>query len=921
MQKYTDVVTSARSGAAIPSASVTVKTSPGGATATIYSDDGVTTQANPLTTDSNGEFTFYAADGEYTLTVSGTGITSRTIGPIILHDPADSDDYMPSTDVSFTPSGSGALSRTMQAKGREIISAADFVSDTTGATSAVADLVEAYTAAAGRVLEFPTGTYLIDSAITFPANVTLLFSGGILKINDGVTVRIYQQPLAGRYQIFNIVGTDADESNWGDVAFNDSDSSPTTPYGNVIRVKPEWWGATQATSITASDSTTAFRKCFRSYKPIARNQANAKVVVDLEGTYVISDTVYVHTQYSIDAKGYKSRVIGNSATAAFTMFKFGGYLANGTTETLDTGAYYPTLEWNSTWFTATGANAASQSMVALGLVNEGSTDEVIYSFNVNKCWFSTFRAAVINKAVSDSSFNDCFFDSSCQEQVTLSWTTTSSRPTSGGVTFNNCSFLPVNYAISASYWSQLIIGPGCRFYLGTGAAAKAIRVDARCGSIQIAPDALFYTLATKRGNNQHAFYFAARCDDFQCPGGVFENITNIVYKDGANASVFGTFSNIRAEAISKESFTEQSGGNNSLGHMRVMGGTWQNAWDRIANLTSRADFDGNELTNVSNTPPGTSATSGGTFTLTFEGQTTAGIAYNASTTDVKDALELLSTIDTVTVTGSAGAFVVEFTGTHANADVAMMTGSAASLTPTSAIRILKSQISNGSNNTKQTIEYMQIPAVGSELAAIVLRGAAGGGASNSRVQNNVARTSGWLTASYRQSALGQADLTGIVSADNKSSYNVGSFPRDNSAVYVECTRSFLSNEGALIEAWDNNFNNVYTVHKATTGNTATALFAGTLYHEGSHVYITAMVTAKDQADPSVENALYRVDGAIKLEAAASTLLNNTTTAIFENTGTMDAAVVDSTSGNIELQVTGVTGVTIHWTAKLTTVLL
>lgn len=105
MQKYTDVVTSARSGAAIPSARVTVKTSPGGVTATIYSDDGVTPEDNPLTTDSNGEFTFYAADGEYTLTVSGTGITERTVGPIILHDPADSDAYMPSTDVSFTQSG------------------------------------------------------------------------------------------------------------------------------------------------------------------------------------------------------------------------------------------------------------------------------------------------------------------------------------------------------------------------------------------------------------------------------------------------------------------------------------------------------------------------------------------------------------------------------------------------------------------------------------------------------------------------------------------------------------------------------------------------------------------------------------------------------------------------------------------------
>lgn len=43
---------------------------------------------------------------------------------------------------------------------------------------------------------------------------------------------------------------------------------------------------------------------------------------------------------------------------------------------------------------------------------------------------------------------------------------------------------------------------------------------------------------------------------------------------------------------------------------------------------------------------------GGTFTLTVDGQTTAGIAYNASATSVKSALEALSTVTTATVTGT-----------------------------------------------------------------------------------------------------------------------------------------------------------------------------------------------------------------------------------------------------------------------------
>lgn len=52
--------------------------------------------------------------------------------------------------------------------------------------------------------------------------------------------------------------------------------------------------------------------------------------------------------------------------------------------------------------------------------------------------------------------------------------------------------------------------------------------------------------------------------------------------------------------------------------------------------------------------------SGGTFTLTVGGQTTAGIAYNATATVVRNALTALSTVGTgnATVTGSAGAYQV-----------------------------------------------------------------------------------------------------------------------------------------------------------------------------------------------------------------------------------------------------------------------
>ncbi len=64
----------------------------------------------------------------------------------------------------------------------------------------------------------------------------------------------------------------------------------------------------------------------------------------------------------------------------------------------------------------------------------------------------------------------------------------------------------------------------------------------------------------------------------------------------------------------------------------------------------------------------------GTFTLTFDGQTTTAIAYGATTTTVRLALEALSNIapGDVAVTGVAGAWIVEFTGIYANTNVPEM---------------------------------------------------------------------------------------------------------------------------------------------------------------------------------------------------------------------------------------------------------
>lgn len=88
MQKYANSIASSI-GMPVAGALVQVNLWPSGAPAAIYSDNGVTPAANPLTTDTNGAFAFYAADNRYQLVISGTNISTQTVNDIELVDMLD----------------------------------------------------------------------------------------------------------------------------------------------------------------------------------------------------------------------------------------------------------------------------------------------------------------------------------------------------------------------------------------------------------------------------------------------------------------------------------------------------------------------------------------------------------------------------------------------------------------------------------------------------------------------------------------------------------------------------------------------------------------------------------------------------------------------------------------------------------------
>jgi hypothetical protein len=74
VQRFRGVITDSK-GAPVSGVTVEVRLAGLATVATIYSDDGVTTRANPFTNDANGSFEFFAANGRYDLIPTKAGLT------------------------------------------------------------------------------------------------------------------------------------------------------------------------------------------------------------------------------------------------------------------------------------------------------------------------------------------------------------------------------------------------------------------------------------------------------------------------------------------------------------------------------------------------------------------------------------------------------------------------------------------------------------------------------------------------------------------------------------------------------------------------------------------------------------------------------------------------------------------------------
>ena len=255
MQKYQNAITNTN-GDIIPNAIVTVTVYGTGVPASLYTGNGTgLLPSNVVTTDLQGEFSFYAANGRYSYSVAATNYVSEAYTDFLLFDPA-STGAVAATSVSFAPtgaltstnvqsaisevvtdlagstgaasvgfaptgalaatnvqaaitevvsdlaassgsstvgflqSGTGAVARTLQAKGRDSVNVADFgaVGDgVTNDTAAINAAITAVRATGGGTVFFSAKNYKVTT-INLRSNIYLQGQGSTKRAGGNMTL-------------------------------------------------------------------------------------------------------------------------------------------------------------------------------------------------------------------------------------------------------------------------------------------------------------------------------------------------------------------------------------------------------------------------------------------------------------------------------------------------------------------------------------------------------------------------------------------------------------------------------------------------------------------------------------------------------------------------------------------------------------
>lgn len=266
MQKYYDVVLGQGSNALMPvaNASVTVLTSPGGVSATIYSDNGVTAATNPLTTAADGSFSFYAANGRYTLAISYLGVNKTLLDIVLEDDPTQANTVVitggsvDNTPIGATTPNTGAFTT--------LNSAAGALNGSLGATTP--STVAATTiAASGTITPSQTsgivGTTTNNNANAGSIGEIIAATAGATALTTATAANLTTISLtAGDWDVSGGVIVNGSAANLTDVAYGSSSVSASFgaigTYSELTATMTLFGGAFPTVRYSLTTTTTIF---------------------------------------------------------------------------------------------------------------------------------------------------------------------------------------------------------------------------------------------------------------------------------------------------------------------------------------------------------------------------------------------------------------------------------------------------------------------------------------------------------------------------------------------------------------------------------------------------------------------------------------------------------------------------------------
>jgi hypothetical protein len=303
MQKYQNNIVSS-SGTPVISASISVTNYPSGTAATIYSDNGVTLATNPLTSDSLGNFSFYAADGRYSLSISGVNVSATTLTDILLEDPTNPNPISATTiTATGTSTLAGVTATSLAVSGAATVGAGLAV---TGALSATGALTT------NGLKEDSSGNFAVGGATSSSATLAVSknITGAAFAAGTRVT-SIVQPDVTSRADIFQAVAAVAAGTYNTVIGYQAQQGTITGTLTNQIgfSADPSLVGATNNYGFYGNIPAGTGRYNFYA-NGTAPNYFGGQTTINTSGsgqTLVVSDT---------GANGGNIQIKGNGATTS-----------------------------------------------------------------------------------------------------------------------------------------------------------------------------------------------------------------------------------------------------------------------------------------------------------------------------------------------------------------------------------------------------------------------------------------------------------------------------------------------------------------------------------------------------------------------------------------------------------------------------